>query len=279
MTKSTQRLAVSNIAWTDDEEDEVLSGLRGAAVDGIEVAPTRFWPRWEGITHGKIAEQRMRLRDQGMDVPALQAIFYGRTDLSLFSSGAARNRLFSHMERVLDIANGLGATALVLGAPALRKYGEGSEADQKEMGKETLMELGLVCSARDVALCIEPIPPAYGGEFLADFREILELLANTDPQPKGLRLQFDTACLFLGGHNPADALGVCKGQIGHFHVSEPHLGNFAPPVLEHTRIGEALLASDYQGWISLEMRAPGGGPRQVLRAVDHVMTAYLIGRG
>ena len=44
------RLAVSDIAWPSDAERDAFRTLKRFAVDVIEVAPTRVWPKWRGAT-------------------------------------------------------------------------------------------------------------------------------------------------------------------------------------------------------------------------------------
>ena len=45
-----RRFAVSNIAWDRHDDPEVLALLRAHGVTGIEVAPPKVWPGWDGAT-------------------------------------------------------------------------------------------------------------------------------------------------------------------------------------------------------------------------------------
>lgn len=86
------RLAVSNIAWQPADQAAILPLLRDRGVTGIEVAPTKLWPDWQGATPAAAAAYRERLADQGFAVPALQAILFGKPDCTLFDPAGARWR-------------------------------------------------------------------------------------------------------------------------------------------------------------------------------------------
>ena len=54
------RLAVSNIAWPAEHDSAAYALLREAGVTGLEVAPTRFWPGWEGASTTAMAGSSFR---------------------------------------------------------------------------------------------------------------------------------------------------------------------------------------------------------------------------
>ena len=98
------KLAVSNIAWDAPEDDAVKAALRAGGVHGIEVAPTKFWPDWEGMSVAAATAERQRLADSGFAVPALQAILFGRPDLQVFGDEASVSALVAHIADVAAVA-------------------------------------------------------------------------------------------------------------------------------------------------------------------------------
>lgn len=245
-------LAISNIAWSADEDAEVLSWLTGQGVLGIEIAPTRIWPGWTGASPAAAAGLRDKLAEQGLHVPALQAALFDRPGLLLFGDVLTRRDLVTHLALVASLAGALGAGAIVFGAPRNRDRGTLSHGEAMRAARDTLRAIGDACAAAGTSLCLEPNPPEYGCNFLTTWQEAAEMVALVDHPGVGLHL--DTACIHLAGGDAAAAIAACGADMRHFHISEPALSGFAAPHLDHARIGAALRASPYSGAFSIEMR-------------------------
>ena len=102
------RYAFSNIAWKPHDDPNVLSLLKERGIGGIEVAPTRVWPDWEGATPTAARRYGRRLRSLGFEVPALQAVLFGKPDAQLFDGGNA-TAFVSHLTYVAELAEAAGA--------------------------------------------------------------------------------------------------------------------------------------------------------------------------
>lgn len=247
------KLAVSNIAWTAEEQDAILAALPGLGVTGVEIAPTMVWPGWEGAEPDAARALRDRLAGQGLAVPALQAILFARPDLHVFGDAASRDGLVAHVARVAGLAGAMGAGVLVFGSPRNRLRGERSAEAAMEGAVPVFRAMGAVCHDAGTALAIEANPQQYGGDFLTRWSEAAELVARVDHP--GVVLHLDTACTVLAGDDPVAAAAACAGRIGHFHVSAPQLGPVdGDSAIPHQAIAAALRAGGYGGWVSIEMR-------------------------
>ena len=266
------KLAVSNIAWDLEEQHAVLALLRDGGVCGIEVAPTKLWPDWVGrratVRVGMASRVRVRtLRIAGhAGDPLWQA---GAPDLCL-QLGPPRHSQTSL--RVAGLAGALGAKVLVFGSPRNRERGDLSPAEAFAVAVDFFGEAGRICAALDVWLCIEPLPEAYGCNFVTRWREAADLVLAVNTPGFGLHL--DSGCIHLAGDDPAEAVLACAGMTRHFHVSEPHLSDLSKPVIDHRRVGEALQKAGYGGWISIEMRRTENPLECVATAVRHVSSCY-----
>ena len=245
------RLAISNIGWaTAPDDPAVLALLRTHGVAGIDVAPTRLWPGWEGATVASARGWRRRLADAGFVVPAVQSLLYQRPDLTLFDGSAGREALIAHLAFVAELVAALGATTLVFGSPGIRA--PGPDVDAFPVAVEAFGRIGARCAELGVCLCIEPNPPAYGCSFVTTAREGRALVAAVDSPGFGLHL--DAAGCHLAGEDPAGAVRDSVGVLRHMHASEPQLGHFGAPVVDHAAVGAALRAGGYARWLSVELR-------------------------
>lgn len=255
---SPVRYACTNLAWSDDEEAQALSLLRAHGVQGIEVAPTRLWPGWQGATTAAARTAAARWRSEGFEVPALQAILFGRPEARLFGDDAGA-AFESHLCRVACLAQALGAGVCVLGAPRNRARGALGLAQATEHALQVLSRLAAVFHDCGVVLGIEPARPEYGGDFLTDHRAVLEFVRLV--AHPGLAVHADAAALHSAGETIEDVWAACdEGRaLVHYHASEPGLAGFdraSAPQVHNLRF---LAAVHWPGWRSFEMLRPTAG--------------------
>ena len=106
------RLAVSNIAWEKHDDPKILKILKDHGVSGIEIAPTKIWNNWSGASSKKAEAYKKRMEEQGFELPAMQAILFGRPELQLFDS-RSHPAFFDHITLLAELAYGFGSHVLV----------------------------------------------------------------------------------------------------------------------------------------------------------------------
>ena len=246
-----RRLGVSNLAWPARAEAPALALLAAHGAQGVEVAPTRIAP-WDELTPQRLSAFRQGCTDAGLAVSSMQAIFYGRLEATLLGEPAGFEAMGEQVRRIAGIAHALGAGVAVFGAPNSRRRGALSPADAMRLGAERLRRLGDLAAAGGLVLGIEPVPAAYGADFLNHADEVVEIVrAAGHPS---VRAHLDTACVCLAGDDVAAAIRAAAPLLAHYHMAEPQLGPFAGAVLDHARAGAALDEVGYEGWVVIEMR-------------------------
>ena len=245
-------LAISNIAWPDEADEDALLLASALGFDGIEIAPRKVFGDLAAVEDAKFIEYRRHLEGLGLAIPALQAILFGAKDLHLFESAESRRRMADYLKRVADIASTLGARSCVFGSPTLRDPGTLALEEALAIATDFFRALAPYFAERNVQLCFEANPPIYNCRFITETSEASALVERIDAP--GLALQLDTGTLFANGEDPEVIREVCR-QIGHFHVSEPRLPPIGTGGVDHAPLASALKASCYTGWISIEMRA------------------------
>jgi len=263
------KLAFSNIAWARHDDPDVLSFLKRQHITGIEIAPTRIWPNWAGATVAAARRYGSALRELGFDVPALQAVLFARPDARLFSQDG-QPIFISHLTHVAELAEALGAPAVVLGAPRQRDRGSLAMDQALDRASEVFHRLAETFSACNTCLCIEPNPRNYGCNFIVNAREGVALVRRVNHCGFGLHL--DSAAMFLEGDDLETAWSDAGGLLKHFHISEPNLSDFCEPQVPHQGNLTFLSSRGYSGWCSVEMREPVlplsvAGPWPLLTAV------------
>ena len=266
------KLAVSNIAWTEAMHEGAISTLLKYGVQGVEVAPTRLWPNWEGMSRQSAARIRKQYSESILSIPAMQSLLFGMQDLNVFGSDADRACIIDHMENLFAVAGTLGVGALVFGSPKNRDRSGLSDTEAFNQAAEFFKILAEKAQRHRVVLCIEPNPPQYGANFVTNWREARALVESVNTRGFGLHL--DSGCIHMFGDDIGEAIRLCADLICHFHISEPHLADFSKPDVDHAGAAKALRDIDYQGWTSIEMRC-GDRPLAALdNALQFVTATY-----
>jgi sugar phosphate isomerase/epimerase len=255
------RIAVSNLAWNRDEDAELVAELAALGVDALEVAPTKLWDEPLALPPETLAAYRQQA---GVPIVALQSLLFGHPELRLFD--ASRDATLAHLVGMCRVAAALGAQVLVFGSPANRRRNGGDASTATTFFRE----LGAEAAALGVCVCVEPLPPELGTDFVTTAAEAAALVeAVASP---GFGLHLDSSSLHLAGEDPAAAI---RPGLRHFHASEVGFGVLGTTGVDHERCADALRSAGYGGVVSIEMLAVEGANRErVLASVDVARRVY-----
>lgn len=268
------RVAVSNLAWDPERDDEVASLLVGLGVEGVELAPTKRWPDPAAVPDAEARAERDAWERRGLPVVALQSLLFGRPDLTVFGDGASVTGLIDHLGRIARLGGWLGAGPLVFGSPKNRLRGDLTPERAMEEAASVFASAAEAAASFDTCLCIEPNPPDYGCDFVTRAAEGAALVRRVGHPGFGLHL--DTGSMTLVGDDPGRSVQAAADVLRHFHASEPGLAPAGSTGrVDHQGAAEALRHAGYDGWVSIEMLVPDDDPLPVIeRAVGFVVEIY-----
>jgi sugar phosphate isomerase/epimerase len=248
------KLAASNIGWAPEEDRGVAELLLNSGFEGVEIAPTRVWDAPQDVTESEARGHRRFWNERGLEVVALQALLFGRPELTLFESPESRSRTLEHLSGLMRLGEWLGARVLVFGAPRNRRVaGRANATEARHIAVDFFAAAGGRAGEHGVVLAIEPNPVQYECDFITSSKEGLDLVRAVGRAGFGLHL--DAAAMTLAGEPLADSVVACAGMIEHFHASEPSLAPVGEGTVDHPVLGGALRQIGYAHWVSIEMRA------------------------
>ena len=273
MTPPRIRLAFSSLAWSPAQDDAVRAMLVARGVTGIELTPFKYWAATPDVSANELATYRAAWSDAGISVVALQGILFGKPALQLFGSAEQRSALERHLAGMAMVAQSLGATVIVLGAPQNRLRGALSEEAAVASAAPALRRIGDAYVAHGCVLCVEPNPARYGGDFvrdLAEARRLVEVVAHP-----GFALHLDAGALAINDEADEDVVAAAR-TARHVHISEVDLAPVGAGSVDHRRMGRLLREAGYDGWVSIEMKPvePAKLADSVHRAIDVAVEAY-----
>lgn len=268
------KLAVSNIAWENDELEEHLSLLRDLGCDGVEIAPSCMWKEPVTASREDVAGLRKRIISYGLAIPALHAILFTRPDLVLFGEIAVRRQLILYLKEYIRIAEELGAAVLVFGAPRNRVVGNKKYADCYALAVETFREVGREAERFGRYFCIEPLGPREC-DFIQTAEEGFKLVEDVGIPNFGLHLD---AKAMIDAKEDIDSVFKKYGKvIKHFHAGDPGISPPGYTGFDHFRIGKPLSESGYDGFVSIEMKRGFGESKETIKkAVKYIRENYFI---
>ncbi|WP_224360489.1 sugar phosphate isomerase/epimerase family protein [Hyalangium versicolor] len=267
-------MAASNIAWARSDEAEVAGLLRELGFEGVEIAPTAVWAQPLQVSDAEIRAYRESWERRGLPIVAMQALLFGRPDLTIFGDATKRAETFEHLAGMIRLGGKLGVGALVFGSPKNRLAGSLSPSHVEDIALPFFHGLGQLAAEHGTRLCIEPNPSVYGCDYVTTSQQGLALVRKVGSP--GFCLHLDAGGMTLSGEPVDDALLEALRVSQHFHVSEANLAPIGTGSVTHEQFAAALRQAKYERWVSVEMRAPPGPVwREQLRAaLTHARQVY-----
>lgn len=245
------KLAVSNIAWQEHENEAVANIMHDFGIGGLEVAPTKVFPKPISANESEIVLYRKFWEDRGIIIVALQSLLFGRPDLTIFENKIKREETFDYLLAMLRLGNKLGAKVLVFGSPKNRQVDKLSIEEIEDISLPFFYRLGELAVDHGMIFCIEPNPIEYGCDFINTSDEGLALVRKVNSTGFGLHL--DSGTMTLNNESIIDTIKLCTRFIEHLHISEPYLKPFGDGVVKHELISQMLKEHKYKNWVSFEM--------------------------
>ncbi|MGB4843214.1 MAG: sugar phosphate isomerase/epimerase [Ferruginibacter sp.] len=246
------KLAVSNIAWRNEEEVAAAELLRDLGVKNIELAPTKIWHDPTRTTMQQALQYRDFWDSYGIEVVAFQSMLFNRPDLHLFTKDT-RKECENYLSQFVQLAGVMGVTRMVFGSPKNRQRGNLSKQEADSIARDFFIALAEVAEQNGVVFCIEPNAPQYACNYITTAQEGIDFVRSV-ARP-GIGLHLDTGCMNLVGDDICSSIRNAGQTLSHYHVSSPMLEAVNSEVgIDHTAAADALREINYEGFISIEMK-------------------------
>jgi D-psicose/D-tagatose/L-ribulose 3-epimerase len=266
-------IAVSNIAWDESEDTQVAEMLQGMGVKHLEIAPTKIWPEPLEVSDEDIANVQSFWSQYGIDIVAFQSMMFKRPDLQIFGSNSQEG--LDYLNKFIDLAGRMGASAMVFGSPKNRLKGDIETSKALDLAERFFHKLGNTAATNHVFFCIEPNPTAYNCDFITTAQQGIDLVQKIDNPGFGLHL--DMGGMTLAGDDSAASIKKAAKVLRHFHVSAPFLGQVEDKAdIDYRAASQALKQIGYDKYISIEMRPGeiGENAERVRKAVKFTQEVF-----
>lgn len=285
------KLAVSSFAWPPRESTRIAAWLGTVPeVGGVELVLLMAFTDPARATAEEIKAVRALYADQGLAIPSVQSLAFGRPELQLLGNADTRRTFRDHLLRMAELASALGARTMVFGSPANRRRGAMPMDEAMSLAVDFFRQLGEALEDTGIILTVEPNPPIYADcDMITRLEEAIELVRRVD-HPM-VKVQLDTGAIAHAqgeGRGPElAAIADAVMDAAHLHVSVPGLSPLRSRDDVQAAIADKLLKAGLQDrpsipWATIEMKHAGeeADPRPALReAMDAVCAWYPIAPG
>jgi sugar phosphate isomerase/epimerase len=256
------KLSISNIAWTAEDDELVISRLPEYGVEGLEIAPTRIIPDlpYRHIPAAVDFAAKLR-REAGLSICSMQSIWYKRTE-SIFGTPEEVKSLIDYTREAILFAEAIGCPNLVFGCPKNRIIPEGRS---REEAMDFFCTIGDIAAEHNTVIALEAVPVTYGTNFLNTSDDLYDFVSTAGSE--GLRMNLDFGTMLVNAEDPAD-IGRYIPLVNHVHISENGLACVERRE-EHKVFLRALEAAGYDRFVSIEMRNQED-PEKVFSVVDYL---------
>lgn len=259
------KLAISNIAWEEANDNIVYEYMKEYGFTGVEIAPTRWIQEapYDKIEQAKIISDSL-METYGFVVPSMQSVWFGRGE-RIFCSQEERSILMDYTKKAIDYAVAIGCKNLVFGCPRNRKIEAEwnlSKEQIETIEKAFFQELGDYAYIRGTAIGMEANPTIYNTNYINTTESALDLIKKADS--KGFLLNLDIGTM-IQNEEEIDLLKGKVSLINHVHISEPGLKAIQKRTL-HQKLAYILKEEGYEKYISIEM-----GKQEEVTSLKEVM--------
>jgi len=268
-------IAISNIAWSGQENAPFLDALAEKGATGLELAASLIWEEPVETISAQRKQWRNSVESRGLRIIGLHALLFSHQELQLLDLGEKGQRVRDYLKRTVDICADLGGNSLVLGGPRNRQRGSIPLHDANQRCAAALNDVGEYAAKSGCYIALEALPPPRC-DFITNLRECVEMVHLADTH--GVRVHFDTGAADITETSTSEEdLLFFLRQAAHCHVNDFELlppGTRTPS--SHLRWAQLLKTADYRGWISIEMRSQGNdfSMNAIQKALHFVSSHY-----
>jgi sugar phosphate isomerase/epimerase len=235
--------------WDWERQCETAAKL---GYTGMEVAPFTLAPLITDVPQARLHELRQIAQKHGLEVIGLHWLLAKTTGFHLTTSDVTvRKATADYLIALTRACHELGGTVLVLGSPVQRNLSPETTPEQgMERAAEVLRLVTPALAETGVKLCVEPLT-TQETNFLTSCSEAVELIDRVGHP--NVVLHQDVKAMLGEGKPLPGLIREFASRVGHFHVNDSNLLGPGMGETDYHPIFEALLATNYSGWVSVEV--------------------------
>lgn len=224
-----------------------------AGYTGIEVAPFTISSDLASVPDSVFQQMKDEAARHGLEVIGLHWMLARTTGLYLTSpEPAVRKKTADYLRFLAGICRKLGGHVMVFGSPQQRNLLPGVSREQAvEFAVEVFRDVVDEFALQSVTLCLEPLTRKET-DFINTCDQAMEIIGRVN-HPSIMLHQDVKAMLGAETESIPELIHRLKNFSKHFHVNDSNLLGPGMGETDFHPILQALIESQYGGWVSVEV--------------------------
>jgi sugar phosphate isomerase/epimerase len=246
------RYAICNETFEGWDHARICAAAAHLGYTGLEMAPFTLAPRITDVTLTQRRTLRQQADDAGVPIIGLHWLLAKTEGFMVTSPDAAvRQNTATYLGELARCCRDLGGDLMVFGSPQQRRVPAGHTKEQAaDFALDTFRRAAAIIADNGVRFCLEPLAPP-DADFLTSCAEAVELLDRINHPSFALHL--DVRAMSSESEPIPALIRRHASRTGHFHANDatgrgPGFGD-----IDFRPVFQALRASDYSGWVSVEV--------------------------
>jgi sugar phosphate isomerase/epimerase len=247
------RLGICNELFEGWDFAEVCRTVKAVGFEGLEIAPFTLAPRITDVTPQRRKELKAIVEDSGLRTIGLHWLLAKTEGFYLTTPDAAvRRRTADYFVALAEATRDLGGTLMVLGSPKQRDLLPSVSYDHAcDYAVETFQAIMPAVAAAGIDLCLEPLAPSETN-FLNTCAQAEALIERVGHPNFKLHMDVKAQSSETGTTVPGLIARHAAAAV-HFHAQDVNLRGPGMGDVAFGPILEALVASGYNRWVSVEV--------------------------
>lgn len=269
------RFGLCQELFEDRPWEEQCRIMKDLGYEGVEIAPFSFAGRATDLGAADRRAIRGVAEDAGLEVIGLHWLLAKTTGLHVTTADSSvRAATAEYLRALVELCADVGGKVLVWGSPGQRSLEAGMSYEQARGNAIEVLRGALpACAERGVTIALEPLTPKET-DFLNTCAEAVELMEMIDDPH--VRLHQDVKAMLGGESKPVpEVIREFSRETVHFHANDSNLLGPGMGETDYVPIFEALLASGYEGYVSVEVFDYSPGAEEIARVSIETMRGAL----
>ncbi|MDX2037482.1 MAG: sugar phosphate isomerase/epimerase family protein [Isosphaeraceae bacterium] len=247
------RLGMCNELYEGWTLADTCASLKSLGYDGVEIAPFTLAPKITDVSAADRDRIKREVEASGLACIGLHWLLAKTEGFYLTHPDVeVRKRTTEYLIELARAVRDIGGELMVFGSPKQRDLLPGvSEAEALEFAEEVFRALLPALDEYAVDFCLEPLAPSETN-FLNTCAQANALIAKLDHPRFRLHMDVKAQSGEVGTTVP-DLIRLHGASARHFHAQDTNLQGPGMGAVDFVPILEALVASGYDRWVSVEV--------------------------
>ncbi|MCX6881723.1 MAG: sugar phosphate isomerase/epimerase [Verrucomicrobia bacterium] len=268
------KFAICNEIFQNWKFDDIVPFVAQAGYEGIEIAPFTAAKSVTDVPTSERRRWRELAQQHNLAITGIHWVLAQTEGLHLtHPDPQIRARTSDYFGHLVDFCADLGGKTVVLGSPKQRSLISGVSLEQADDFAFSVLQPAVrKAQDRGVIICFEPLGPAET-DFINTATQAISFVDRfSSPH---CQIILDVKAMSTESKPIPEIIHESRGRFAYFHANDKNMKGPGFGEIDFTPIAKALRASNYDGWVSVEVFDFTEGPERIAKeSLDYLRRTF-----